>query len=90
MEEFVEGDGELERWEHPDGSHPVRYQFTITTEIVAKSGIHIVGTRRHATGRVTSLSGDVFAEGEYRLVAVDGEVLKVWNSGFGHWEILSS
>jgi hypothetical protein len=90
MEEYSEGDGELERWENPDKKYPVRYQFTITTEIITKTGIHAVGTKRHGVGRVTSLSGAVFAEGEYRLIAEDSEVLKVFNSGLDHWEILSS
>jgi len=90
MEEYLEGDGELECWENPDKKYVVRYQFTIITEIIAKTGIHAVGTRRHGIGRVTALSGEFFAEGEYRLIAEDGEVLKVFNSGLDHWEILSS
>ena len=87
MEEFVEGDGELERWEHPDGKHPVRYQFTITTETADKPGIHVVATRRHGIGRVTSLSGEVFGEGEYRLFMAYGEVLKVFKTKLNQWEI---
>ena len=90
MEEFVEGDGEIERWEHPDGKHAVRYQFTITTETVDEPGIHLVGTEQHGSGRVTSLTGEVFEEGEYRLLTRDGEVLKVLKTKLDQWEILSS
>ena len=90
MEEFVEGDGELERWEHPDGKRAVRYQFTITTETLDRPGIQIVVTRRHGIGRVTSPSGEVFGEGEYRLFTACGEVRNVLKTRPDQWEILSS
>jgi hypothetical protein len=90
MEEYLEGDGELERWENPDKKYPVRYQFTIITEIIPSTGIHAVRTKRHGIGRVISLSGEVLVKGEYRLIVEDGEVLKVFNSGLDRWEILIS
>jgi hypothetical protein len=89
VEDHFEGDGELEKWNHPDGKHAVRYQFTIITKIIEKTGFPRVASKQHGIGRVTSLTGESFPEGEYRLFAAD-EILKVFNSGFEHWEILAS
>ncbi|HEY4739188.1 MAG: hypothetical protein WA734_01655 [Candidatus Acidiferrales bacterium] len=89
MEDHFEGDGELERWNDPDGKHLARYQFTIISEIVEKRGFPRVASKQHGIGRVSSLTGESFPEGEYRLFAAD-KILKVLTSGFEHWEILAS
>lgn len=89
MQEILEGVGQLEQWEHPDRKHEVRFRFKITTEILQRAGFPPVVTKRYSQGAVESTVSDVFPEGEYRLYT-DAEVLKVKNSGFGHWAILAS
>jgi hypothetical protein len=87
--EILEGSGQLERWDRPEKRHPVRYRFTTTSEILEKPGFPRVVVARHSSGDIVSDVGEHFPEGEYRLFAEDGEVLKVKNLGIV-WAILAS
>lgn len=89
MRETLEGRGQLEAWVNPVQKHEVDYHFEITTDIVERPGFPKVAARKHAHGTVISTVGKSFAEGEYRLFAQDGEILKVKNLGLA-WTILAS
>jgi hypothetical protein len=89
MQEILKGRGQLEDWQAPHGKHEVDYHFEIVTEIVERQGFPPVAGRRRSKGNIVSTVGDRLPEGEYRLYAEDGEVLKVKNLGFV-WAILSS
>ena len=89
-QEKMEGRGQLETWENPEKRIPVAYTFDITTEILARPGFPHVVTRRNSIGKIRGLAGEAIAEGYYRLVASDGEILRIQNVGLGQWVILAS
>jgi hypothetical protein len=89
MRDTIEGQGQLENWDHPDKAWAVRYRFDITTEYVERPGLPRVAARRRSSGFVRSTNGEVFPDGYYRLHAADGEILKVQSHGEA-WVILAS
>lgn len=90
MREIIEGHGQLESWERPEAKLPVSYVFEITTEFFERPGFPRVAARKHSIGKIGALTGEILAEGYYRLLASDGEILKVQNVGLGQWVILAS
>jgi len=89
-QETLEGQGQLESWEHPENRIAVEYRFDITTEILERPGFPRVATRRHSSGTVRAITGESLSEGYFRLVGSDGEILKVKNMGLAMWAILAS
>ena len=89
MREDLEGIGQLEKWENPDGQDDVSYHFTITADIVERPGFPRVKTNWRGQGTVKSTAGRVFPEGSYRLYC-ENETLKVENLGMGIWTIEGS
>lgn len=90
LHDELRGRGQLEAWERPGRKYEVNYEFEIDTEVVERKGFPRVATRRHVRGTVVSVPGGQFPEGDYRLYAADGEVLKVQNVGLGMWVIAPS
>jgi hypothetical protein len=90
MYETIQGQGQLESWDRPEKKIPVSYRFDITTNILERPGFPRVATHRDSRGTVRSLSGESLSQGEYRLFASNGEVLKVQNIGLEEWVILAS
>lgn len=90
MHETIEGCGQLENWESPEKRIPVSYRFDITTDLVDSPGLPRVAARRHSIGKINSLTGEPLTAGYHRLLASDGEILKVKNVGLAHWVILAS
>jgi len=90
MRERLEGQGEIESWDHPQTRLAVTYVFDITSDVVERPGFPRVVASRHSTGQVRALKGESIAEGFYQLFASDGEILKIKNLGLGKWVILAS
>ena len=88
MEEKLEGIGKLEKSSHPDGSHEVKYDFSLRNEIAGdrESNLRIEKDR---TGTIVSELGKQFDDGDYRLTTADDEVIEVRNSG-GVWTVVES
>jgi hypothetical protein len=89
MQEVLDGIGQLEKWERPDGLHEVRFHFTITTDDIERPGFPRVASKSHGEGDVISTTGEAFPEEAYRLYAKD-EILRVRNLGLGIWTIEAS
>jgi hypothetical protein len=90
MAETLQGIGLLEEHPHSERKHEVRYQFTITTDVLERPGSPRVATGRRSQGSVESIAGEVFPVGFYRLTTADQEILRVQNLGAGGWFIVSS
>lgn len=90
MYDSIEGTGQLEKWDHPDGQDEVIYRFDIETDAAEIPREPRIKVDFRGRGTVRSTTGTVFAQGTYRLYCADGEVLKVKNLGIGIWTILSS
>ena len=89
MRAFLEGVGQLEKWERPNEQHEVSFHFTNTTNIVERPGFPRVAAKSRGEGNVRSTSGEAFPEAAYRLYA-ENEILRVRNLGLGTWVILAS
>ncbi len=89
MIEQMQGEGELESWDRPGERFPCDYFFNITTNVLERPGFPRVTTHISAVGTVHSTERDI-PQGDYRLFASDGEILKVRNLGIGEWTILAS
>jgi hypothetical protein len=90
LREQVEGTGQLEKWDHPDGQDEVIYSFDIETDTVETRREPRVGVDLQGRGTVRSTTGKLLPKDIYRLYCADGEIMRVQNLGMGIWTILSS
>lgn len=90
MLDHLEGTGQLEKWDQPDGKDEVIYRFVLEADIIEIPEHPRVAATLRGQGTVSSTVGTGFAEGFYRLLCADGEILKVKNLGMNIWTIVSS